>query len=212
MCFIWLHVFTRTHLTPLQCASESVICLKSLPVCVLAHIYLCMQLVWPVCVHACVWCYTRLGNRLYSLCAARGFMAQGALSCDPDWERVWVVRGLGARDHTLLPTVRSSGQPVNAREAWSFCPSSGKVFHGLGVAAQSGRPERGRTSAHVGASVGQQRNPVGGKIVLTATQSGATPKRADMFREFANCIALNNCQGKMWVKVVFYFFVFNVLF
>lgn len=34
MCFIWLHVFTKTHLTPFQCASECVICLKSLPVCV----------------------------------------------------------------------------------------------------------------------------------------------------------------------------------
>lgn len=59
-----------------------------------------------------------------------------------------MVRGLGARARTLLPTVRSSGQPVNAREAWSFCPRSGKVFHGPGVAARSGRPVRGRTSAH----------------------------------------------------------------
>lgn len=123
-----------------------------------------------------------------------------------------MVRGLGARDHTLLPTVRSSGQPVNAGEAWSFCPSSGKVFHGLGVAAQSGRPERGRTSAHDGAPAGQRRSPVGGKIVLTATQSGATPKGAEVFRESADCVALSNCQGKTWGKIVFYFFVFSVLF
>lgn len=178
-------------------------------VSVLAHIYLCMHLVWSVCVHVCVWRYTRSGNRLYSLCAARGFMAQGALSCDPDWERVWVVRGLGARAHTLLPTVRSTGQPVNTREAWSFCPRSGKVFHGLGVAAQSGRPERGRTPAHDdGASAGQRCSPVGGKIVLTATQSGATPKRTEVFREFAHCIALNSYQGEMWVQnVCFYIFL-----
>lgn len=123
-----------------------------------------------------------------------------------------MVRGLGARDHTLLPTVQSSGQPVNAREAWSFCPSSGKVFHGLRVAAQSGCPERGRTSAHDGASAGRQRSPVGGKIVLTATQSVATPKRDEVFREFVDFGALNYCQEKMWVKTVFYFFVFNVLF
>lgn len=60
------------------------------------------------------------------------------------------------------------------------------MLHGLGVAAQSGRPERGRTSAQDGASAGQRRSPVGGKVVLTATQSGATPKRAGVFREFAD--------------------------
>lgn len=91
MCFIWLHVFTRTHLTPLQCASECVICLKSLLlcVCVLAHIYLCMQLVWSVCVHACV-CGVLLARATDSTFCVQpvGFMAQGALSCDPDWERV----------------------------------------------------------------------------------------------------------------------------
>lgn len=71
MCFIWLHVFTKTHLTPLQCASRCVICLKSLPVCVcvLAHIYLCMQLVWPVCVHACVVLYSLGQQTLLSVCS-----------------------------------------------------------------------------------------------------------------------------------------------
>lgn len=63
-----------------------------------------------------------------------------------------MVGGLGARAHTLLPTVRSSGQPVNAREAWPFCPCSGEVFRGLGVAAQSGRPERARPCAHYDAT------------------------------------------------------------
>lgn len=95
-----------------------------------------------------------------------------------------MVGGLGARADTLLPTVQSSGQPVNAREAWPFCPCSGEVFQGLGVAAQSGRPERARPRAHCDtaaagrAGAGRQRSPVGGKVALTATQSGATPQRA----------------------------------
>lgn len=95
-----------------------------------------------------------------------------------------MVGGLGARAHTLLPTVQSSGQPVNAREAWSFCPCSGEVFQGLGVAGQSGRPERARPCAHYDAAaagragVWRQCEPVGGKLALTATQSGATPERA----------------------------------
>lgn len=94
-----------------------------------------------------------------------------------------MVGGLGARARTLLPTVQGSGQPVNAREAWPFCPCSGEVFQGLGVAAQSGRPERARPCAHYDtaaagrAEVGRQCSPVGGKVALTATQSGATPKR-----------------------------------
>lgn len=95
-----------------------------------------------------------------------------------------MVGRLGARAHTLLPTVRSSGQPVNAREAWPFCHCSGEVFRGLGVAAQSGRPERARPCAQCDATAarrtgaGRQCSPVGGKVALTATQSGATPKRA----------------------------------
>ncbi len=95
-----------------------------------------------------------------------------------------MVGGLGARAHTLLPTVRSSGQPVNAREAWPFCPCSGEVFRGLGVAARSGRPERARPCAHCNtaaagrAGVGGHCGPVGGKVALTATQSVANLKRA----------------------------------
>lgn len=98
-----------------------------------------------------------------------------------------MVRGLGARAHTLLPTVQSSGQPVNAREAWPFGLCSGEVFQGLGVAAQSGRPERARPCAHYDtAAAGRQRSPVGGKVALTATQSGATPKRTAVFSVYAN--------------------------
>lgn len=80
-----------------------------------------------------------------------------------------------------------------ASQRWGglvFLPQLWESVHGLGVAAQSGRTERGRSSAHDGASAGQQRSPVGGKIVLTATQSGATPKRAEVFGEFADCTAL----------------------
>jgi len=51
-------------------------------------------------------------------------------------------QGAWSQGSTLLPSVQSSGQPVNAREAWPFCPCSGEVFLGLRVAAQSGRPER----------------------------------------------------------------------
>lgn len=49
-------------------------------------------------------------------------------------------------------------------------------------------------------------------MVLTATQSGATPKRAEVFGEFADCIALNSNQGEMWAQngVYTYFYkMFN---
>lgn len=93
-------------------------------------------------------------------------------------------QGAWSQGSTLLPTVQSSGQPVNAREAWPFCPCSGEVFLGLGVAAQSGRPERepGLVPTIIpplqgGQGFGRHRSPVGGKVALTATQSGATLKR-----------------------------------
>lgn len=82
-----------------------------------------------------------------------------------------------------------------------FAPALGKCFTGRGwqpeVAAQREAGPLPTTMVLLG---GQQCSPVGGKMVLTATQSGATPKRAEVFGEFADCIALNSYQGEMWAQ------------
>lgn len=186
MCFRSVHVFTRIHLSLLQPVCLSVQCIRFLPV----YTYTCTCILHDRRVHiyVCTGWYASSGNRSYSLCVAHVFMAQGALSCAPDWERVWVVMGLGARAHTLLPTVWRFGNQSTPRGAWPFCLYSGKVFQGLGVAAQSGRPERARPSVHYdsAAAARRQRSPVGGKVALTATQSGATPKRCAVFRGYAD--------------------------
>lgn len=82
-----------------------------------------------------------------------------------------------------------------------FAPALGKCFTARGwqpeVAAQR---EAGPLPTRMVLLGGQQCSPVGGKMVLTATQSGATPKRAEVFGEFADFIALNSCQGEMWAQ------------
>ena len=73
MCFIWLNVFTRTPWL-VSSVRLCVICLKSLTVCVcvsvcvVAHLYLCMQLVWPVCACLCVALYSLGQQTLLSVC------------------------------------------------------------------------------------------------------------------------------------------------
>lgn len=68
MCFIWLHVFTKMHLTPFQCASMCVICLKSLPVCVYLHTYTCACSLYGRCVFMLVF-YSLGQQTLLSVCS-----------------------------------------------------------------------------------------------------------------------------------------------
>lgn len=102
-----------------------------------------------------------------------------------------MVRRLGARAHTLLPTVQGSGQPVNARGACSFCSCSGEVLQGLEVAVQSGRPERARPCArsHAAAAV-----TAAGWAALTATQDGVTPQTEvyKLFYRYANSVTFQS--------------------
>lgn len=172
---------------------------------VLAHINLCMQLVWPVCVHACVVLYSLGQQTLLSVCSPWVYGTGGSFM----WPRLGEgLSGQGAwsqGSHTAAhcPELRAASQ---RRGGLVFLPQLWESVSRPGGGSPKWPPRERQDLCPRWCFCGQQRSPVGGKIVLTATQSGATPKRAEVFREFADCIALNNCQGKTWVKTVFYFF------
>lgn len=188
MCFRCVHAFTRTHLTPLQRASKCVICLKSLPVCVCVylHTYTCTCVLYGRCVCMLVCGVILVWATDLTLCVQPvGLWHRGLFHVTQTGRGFEWSGGLEPGLAHCCPLSGAPGSQSTPGRPGLFAPALGKCFTAWGwqpeVAAQR---EAGPLPTTMVLLRGQQRSPVGGKMVLTATQSGATPKRAEVFGVF----------------------------